>query len=66
MGDTERSGDETAAGRRCGCGPSSRYTVKTPGSSTRGARRIITGQATDEDYYTADHYASFDLIDRTC
>jgi ribonuclease T1 len=42
------------------------YTVKTPGSSTRGARRIITGQATDEDYYTADHYASFDLIDYDC
>jgi ribonuclease T1 len=42
------------------------YTVITPGSSTRGARRIVTGQATDEDYYTADHYASFNLIDYTC
>jgi ribonuclease T1 len=42
------------------------YTVKTPGSSTRGARRIVTGQATDEDYYTSDHYATFDLIDFTC
>ncbi|MFF9090858.1 ribonuclease domain-containing protein [Streptomyces sp. NPDC014991] len=42
------------------------YTVKTPGSSTRGARRVITGKAYDEDYYTADHYASFDLIDYGC
>ncbi|MFE1441645.1 ribonuclease domain-containing protein [Streptomyces sp. NPDC058739] len=42
------------------------YTVKTPGSSTRGARRIVTGQATQEDYYTADHYATFDLIDYSC
>ncbi|MEV7975524.1 ribonuclease [Streptomyces sp. NPDC086519] len=42
------------------------YTVITPGSSTRGARRIITGEQTQEDYYTADHYASFDLIDFGC
>ncbi|WP_189876956.1 ribonuclease domain-containing protein [Streptomyces bluensis] len=42
------------------------YTVKTPGSSTRGARRIVTGQKTQEDYYTADHYASFALINYTC
>ncbi|MEU2280595.1 ribonuclease domain-containing protein [Streptomyces sp. NPDC013178] len=42
------------------------YTVKTPGSSTRGARRIVTGQQYEEDYYTADHYASFDLIDYDC
>ncbi|MFD5252551.1 ribonuclease domain-containing protein [Streptomyces bobili] len=42
------------------------YTVKTPGSSTRGARRIVTGQQTEEDYYTADHYASFDLVDHDC
>ncbi|AYN38666.1 ribonuclease [Streptomyces dangxiongensis] len=42
------------------------YTVKTPGSSTRGARRVITGKAYDEDYYTADHYATFDLIDYGC
>jgi ribonuclease T1 len=42
------------------------YTVKTPGSSTRGARRIVTGQQHQEDYYTADHYASFDLIDHDC
>ncbi|MEV6244891.1 ribonuclease domain-containing protein [Streptomyces sp. NPDC051742] len=42
------------------------YTVKTPGVTTRGARRIVTGDAAREDYYTADHYASFDLIDHDC
>ncbi|MEU0182881.1 ribonuclease domain-containing protein [Streptomyces sp. NPDC006207] len=42
------------------------YTVKTPGSSTRGARRIVTGQGADEDYYTGDHYVTFDLIDHGC
>ncbi|MEU3984285.1 ribonuclease domain-containing protein [Streptomyces sp. NPDC026672] len=42
------------------------YTVKTPGSSTRGARRIVTGQGFEEDYYTADHYVTFDLIDYDC
>lgn len=42
------------------------YTVKTPGSSTRGARRIVTGEQTQEDYYTSDHYATFDLIDFGC
>ncbi|MFF3836971.1 ribonuclease domain-containing protein [Streptomyces sp. NPDC001930] len=42
------------------------YTVKTPGSSTRGARRIVTGDSAQEDYYTSDHYASFDLIDYGC
>ncbi|WP_367130841.1 MULTISPECIES: ribonuclease domain-containing protein [Streptomyces] len=42
------------------------YTVKTPGSPDRGARRVIAGQGDHEDYYTADHYATFDLIDFTC
>ncbi|WP_155057324.1 ribonuclease domain-containing protein [Streptomyces blattellae] len=42
------------------------YTVITPGSSTRGARRIVTGEETREDYYTADHYESFDLINYGC
>ncbi|MGW5612424.1 ribonuclease [Streptomyces sp. NPDC003877] len=42
------------------------YTVITPGSATRGARRIVTGERSQEDYYTADHYASFDLIDHGC
>ncbi|MFG3246608.1 ribonuclease domain-containing protein [Streptomyces sp. NPDC048187] len=42
------------------------YTVITPGSDTRGARRIVTGEESQEDYYTADHYASFDLVDHGC
>ncbi|MEU9321158.1 ribonuclease [Streptomyces sp. NPDC048295] len=42
------------------------YTVITPGSPTRGARRIVTGERTQEDYYTSDHYATFDLIDQGC
>ncbi|GLV74308.1 MULTISPECIES: ribonuclease [Streptomyces] len=42
------------------------YTVITPGSDDRGARRIVTGEKQDEDYYTSDHYASFDLVDRGC
>ncbi|MFF2079405.1 ribonuclease [Kitasatospora sp. NPDC058162] len=42
------------------------YTVITPGAPTRGARRIITGQQSQEDYYTGDHYATFSLIDQTC
>ncbi|GAA3111792.1 ribonuclease domain-containing protein [Streptomyces echinatus] len=42
------------------------YTVITPGSPTRGARRVVTGEERREDYYTADHYASFDLIDYGC
>ncbi len=37
------------------------YTVKTPGSSDRGARRIITG-ASGEMYYTDDHYVTFKRI----
>ncbi|GAA3034746.1 ribonuclease [Kitasatospora sp. NPDC058063] len=42
------------------------YTVITPGSPTRGARRIVTGRSYQEDYYTGDHYATFSLIDQTC
>ncbi|GHI02638.1 ribonuclease [Streptomyces cellostaticus] len=42
------------------------YTVITPGSPTRGARRIVTGQESQEDYYTSDHYATFNLIDFGC
>jgi ribonuclease T1 len=34
------------------------YTVVTPGSGDRGARRIVAGQQ-GEEYYTDDHYASF-------
>jgi ribonuclease T1 len=38
------------------------YTVTTPGSRDRGARRIVCGgpaRAPHACYYTADHYASF-------
>lgn len=41
------------------------YTVKTPGASTRGARRVICGGAlrsVAECYYTDDHYQSFRRI----
>jgi ribonuclease T1 len=42
------------------------YTVKTPGSRDRGARRIVCGgsqpTAPEACYYTADHYASFRRI----
>jgi ribonuclease T1 len=34
------------------------YTVVTPGSKDRGARRIIAGEK-GERFYTDDHYASF-------
>lgn len=41
------------------------YTVKTPGSRDRGARRIVCGgpaKSPHACYYTADHYASFRKI----
>ncbi len=41
------------------------YTVDTPGSSDRGARRIVTARS-GTDYYTSDHYATFDSIDFGC
>jgi ribonuclease T1 len=36
------------------------YTVPTPGISSRGARRIITGSSVK--YYTPDHYQSFQRV----
>ena len=42
------------------------YTVKTPGSRDRGARRIVCGgkppTQPEACFYTDDHYASFRLI----
>ncbi|MFZ2503594.1 MAG: ribonuclease domain-containing protein [Nocardioides sp.] len=38
------------------------YTVETPGSSTRGARRIVVGGG-GEYYWTEDHYQSFERIE---
>jgi len=46
----------------CAAGYYHEYTVETPGSPDRGARRIITGDD-GEHFYTDDHYASFVLID---
>ncbi|MFE4412312.1 ribonuclease domain-containing protein [Streptomyces sp. NPDC056821] len=37
------------------------YTVRTPGSRDRGARRIVTGQG-GEFYYTDDHYNTFRAV----
>lgn len=37
------------------------YTVETPGSEDRGARRIISGRDGDR-YWTSDHYDSFRQI----
>jgi ribonuclease T1 len=37
------------------------YTVETPGSDDRGARRIVMGK-NGECYYTADHYDSFQRV----
>ena len=41
------------------------YTVRTPGVRSRGARRIVCGgepRATDDCYYSDDHYQSFRRI----
>ena len=41
------------------------YTVPTPGSRDRGARRIVCGgpsRTPHACYYTVDHYASFQMI----
>jgi ribonuclease T1 len=42
------------------------YTVKTPGSRDRGARRIVAGGCGEyvcsEYFYTEDHYRSFKRI----
>lgn len=41
------------------------YTVATPGSRDRGARRIVAGGSPPSVfYYTADHYQSFRRIQR--
>jgi ribonuclease T1 len=37
------------------------YTVRTPGTKSRGARRIVAGKG-GELYYTDDHYDSFRRI----
>lgn len=37
------------------------YTVPTPGSRDRGARRIVAGSSS-ERYYSPDHYRSFQRV----
>lgn len=37
------------------------YTVRTPGTRDRGARRVVAGRG-GERYYTEDHYRSFRRI----
>jgi ribonuclease T1 len=37
------------------------YTVRTPGATGRGARRVVAGRG-GELYYTDDHYQSFKRI----
>ncbi|HEX3790920.1 MAG TPA: ribonuclease domain-containing protein, partial [Pseudonocardiaceae bacterium] len=37
------------------------YTVPTPGSTDRGARRLITGAA-HQLYYTGNHYSTFVVV----
>ncbi|WP_433855319.1 ribonuclease domain-containing protein [Streptomyces kronopolitis] len=37
------------------------YTVRTPGSPDRGARRLVTGES-HETYYTDDHYRTFKAV----
>jgi guanyl-specific ribonuclease Sa len=46
----------------CASGYYHEYTVETPGSPDRGARRIVTGEG-GEHFYTDDHYETFSLID---
>lgn len=59
--------DNTIFGNYGGTLPSERrgyyreFTVQTPGASSRGTLRVVTGSG-GEDYYTADHYGSFDWI----
>jgi ribonuclease T1 len=61
------SEDDTVYGNYSGALPRQHYgyyhefTVVTPGSATRGARRVVTG-ADGADYYTPDHYSTFDWV----
>ncbi|GHF58100.1 hypothetical protein GCM10018790_39890 [Kitasatospora xanthocidica] len=41
------------------------FTVVTPGSNDRGTRRVVTGTS-GEQYWSADHYATFQEIDPRC
>ncbi|MER7754226.1 ribonuclease [Kitasatospora sp. NPDC097643] len=41
------------------------FTVVTPGSNDRGTRRVVTGTA-GEQYWSPDHYTTFQEIDPRC
>ncbi|MFJ3215154.1 ribonuclease [Kitasatospora sp. NPDC086801] len=41
------------------------FTVVTPGSNDRGTRRVVTG-GSGEQYWSPDHYATFQEIDPRC
>ncbi|MQS12121.1 hypothetical protein F7Q99_07390 [Streptomyces kaniharaensis] len=41
------------------------FTVVTPGSNDRGTRRVVTG-GTGEQYWSPDHYTTFQEIDPRC
>ncbi|WP_097240269.1 MULTISPECIES: ribonuclease [unclassified Streptomyces] len=41
------------------------FTVVTPGSNDRGTRRVVTGNS-GEQYWSPDHYATFQEIDPRC
>ncbi|MFG3228573.1 ribonuclease [Kitasatospora sp. NPDC048194] len=41
------------------------FTVVTPGSNDRGTRRVVTGTG-GEQYWSPDHYATFQEIDPRC
>ncbi|WP_231566784.1 ribonuclease domain-containing protein [Erwinia sp. 9145] len=46
-----------------GSGPYTEWTVKTPGISNRGSRRLVVDKRTGKAYYSHDHYNSFIEID---
>ncbi len=46
----------------CADGYYKEYTVETPGSDDRGARRFVVGEA-GEFFWTEDHYESFAITD---
>ncbi|TDD83088.1 ribonuclease [Saccharopolyspora karakumensis] len=46
----------------CADGYYKEYTVETPGSDDRGARRFVVGEA-GEFFWTQDHYETFALTD---
>ncbi|MBK0867521.1 MAG: ribonuclease [Saccharopolyspora sp.] len=46
----------------CADGYYKEYTVETPGSDDRGARRFVVGDG-GEYFYTEDHYETFSITD---